>query len=362
MTTVGVAIIGTGQIALANHLPGLKLLPNARVVALCDSDENTLRRASDQTGIRATFTDYNKLLEHDSVDAVVIATPNLTHPPIAIAAAKAGKHVMCEKPLALNVADALAMVRAAEEANVRHMTAFTYRFVPAMRYMKHLIDSGAIGMPYHFRGQRFQDWGDRNLGWRQVKKLAGTGEMGDMLSHRIDYAHLLLGPITRLVADLKTFIPARGGKESDVDDWVAMITEFGDRNVTGVLESTKLATGRGEGHRGQDTVEVNGSEGTIVYSTQKPIELQIGKKGDLDLRRIDVPREFLVYPNSPREPGAGDPLVTFRYDQTAEFIDAIVNGRPCRPSFTDGARTQAVMEAAIQSANERRWVDVQQVI
>jgi predicted dehydrogenase len=361
MTTVGVAIIGTGQIALANHLPGLKLLPNAKLVALCDSDVNTLQRASEQTGIKATFIDYNKLLEHDSVDAVVIATPNITHPPIAIAAAKAGKHVMCEKPLGLNLEDVLAMVRAAEDANVRHMTAFTYRFVPAMRYMHHLISSGAIGTPYHFRAQRFQDWADRNLGWRQVKKLAGTGEMGDMLSHRIDYSHLLIGPITRLVADLKTFIPTRGGKESDVDDWVGMLTDFGDRDVTGVLESTKLATGRGEGHRGQDTVEVNGSEGTIVYSTQKPIELQIGKKGDPDLHRVDVLREFLVYPKSPRKPGEGDPLVTFRYDQTAEFIDAIVNKRPASPSFVDGARAQAVMDAALQSAEQRRWVDVPQI-
>jgi len=106
---------------------------------------------------------------------------------------------------------------------------------------------------------------------------------------------------------------------------------------------------------------VNGSEGTIVYSTQKPVELQIGKEGDADLHRIDVPREFLVYPKSPRKPGEGDPLVTFRYDQTAEFIDAIVNERPCWPSFKDGARAQAVMDAAIQSAEQRRWVDVTQV-
>ncbi len=361
MTTVGVAIIGTGQIALANHLPGLNLLPNAKLVALCDTDEQTLKRAAEQTGVGATFTDFNRLLEHGAVDAVVIATPNENHPPIAIAAAKAGKHVMCEKPLATNLSDALAMWRAAEAANVRHMTAFTYRFVPAMRYMRHLISSGAIGTPHHFRAQRFQDWGDRPLGWRQVKQLAGSGEMGDMLSHRIDYAHLLIGPITRLVADLKTFIPTRGGNPSDVDDWVAMLTDFGERNVTGVLESTKLATGRGEGHRGQDTVEVNGSEGTIVYSTQKPIELQIGKKGDSDLHGVEVPCEFLVHPTSPRQPGAGDPLVTFRYDQTAEFIDAIVNARPCRPSFKDGARAQAVMDAALQSAAQRRWVVVAQV-
>jgi predicted dehydrogenase len=361
MTNVGVAIIGTGQIALANHILGLKLLPNARLVALCDNDEATLRRASDQTGVRATFTDYRALLAHEGVDAVIIATPNVTHPPIAIAAARARKHIMCEKPLALNLADALAMLRAAEDADVRHMTAFTYRFVPAMRYMHHLIDTGAIGRPFHFRAQRFQDWADRSLGWRQVKELAGTGEMGDMLSHRIDYAHLLIGPIRNLVADLKTFIPKRGGNVSDVDDWVAMITDFGERDVTGVLESTKLATGRGEGHRGQDTVEVNGSEATVVYSTQRPIELWFGRKGDPDLHRVDVPREFLVYPKSPRKPGEGDPLVTFRYDQTAEFIDAIVNHRPCSPSFADGVRAQAVMEAALQSAKQRRWVDVHQV-
>lgn len=360
MTTVGVAIIGTGQIALANHVPGLKLLPNARLVALCDSDESTLRRASEQTGVGAIFTDYRDLLRHETVDAVVIATPNFTHAPIAIAAAGAGKHILCEKPLALNLGDALAMLRAAEGANVRHMTAFTYRFVPAMRYMSHLIESGAIGTLYHFRAQRFQDWGDRSLGWRQAKKLAGTGEMGDMLAHRIDYAHMLIGPIKRLVANLTNFIPTRGGKESDVDDWVAMLAELGD-DVTGVLESTKLATGRGEGHRGQDTVEVNGSEGTIVYSTQKPLELQIGKNGDTDLHRIAVPREFLVYPKTPRKPEDGDPLVTFRYDQTAEFIDAIVNERPCSPSFLDGARAQAVMEAALQSARERRWADVKEI-
>ena len=101
------------------------------------------------------------------------------------------------------------MYRAAEDSGICHMTAFTYRFVPAMRYMKHLVDSGAIGSPIHFRAQRFQDWGDRPLGWRQVRALAGTGELGDMLSHRIDYAHHLVGPIKRLVARMRTFVPTR---------------------------------------------------------------------------------------------------------------------------------------------------------
>ncbi|MEO6436602.1 MAG: Gfo/Idh/MocA family oxidoreductase [Tepidisphaeraceae bacterium] len=360
MERVGVAIIGTGAITLANHLPGLALCPQAKVLSLCDSDQATLLNAAQHVDAVELSTDWHLNLCNPDVDALIISTPNFNHHEIALAAIAAGKHVLCEKPLALNYADALQMYRAAELANVRHMTAFTYRFVPAMRYMKHLVDFGEVGQPLHFRAQRFQDWGDHPLGWRQVKKLAGSGEMGDMLCHRIDYAHHLIGPITRLVADLRTFIPERGGQVSDVDDWVSMICQFSS-DTTGVLESTKLATGRGEGHRGQDVVEINGTDGTIVYSTQKPLELQIGKRGDSNLRKLDVPAEFLVWEGSPRDPLQGDPLVTFRYDQGFEFIDAIVNQRPCRPSFREGAMTQAVMEAVQRSVDQREWVEVASV-
>jgi predicted dehydrogenase len=360
MSEIGVAIIGTGAIALANHLPGLKLAPHARVVALCDDNEATLARAAAETGITATDKDYRQIIKRDDVHAVIVATPNFTHPPIVLAAITAKKHVLCEKPLALDLATAMQMYRAAEDAGVRQMTAFTYRFVPAMRYMKHLVDCGDVGKILHFRAQRFQDWGDRPLGWRQVKRLAGSCEIGDMLSHRIDYAHHLVGPIRTLVADMRSFVPTRGGQPSDVDDWVALIARFGG-DATGVLESTKLATGRGEGHRGQDIVEINGSAGTIVYSTQKPLELQIGHRGDKDLRRVDIPREFHVWPGSPRDPSQGDPLVTFRYDQSFEFINAIANNRPCQPSFREGVMAQAVMDAVQQSQAVGKWVDVPQI-
>ena len=359
MEQLGIAIIGCGAIALANHLPGFALCPDTAVVALCDNDPATLGRAGAKTGIKRLYSDHRELLKCDDVHAVVIATPNFTHCRIALDAAAAGKHLLCEKPLALNLHDAVAMAKAVDAAGVQHMTAFTYRFVPAMRYMEHLISSGDIGRPNHFRAQRFQDWGDRPLGWRQVRSLAGTGEMGDMLSHRIDYAHLLIGKARRLVADARTMLPMRGGKPSDVDDWVAMLAEFGEeRPVTGVLESTKLATAIGEGHGGQDVVEVNGSEGTIVYSTQTPLQLRVGHRGDKALRAIAVPREFLVWPGSRRDPAVGDPVATFRYDQNFEFVDAIRQGRPCRPTLWDGAKVQAVMDAAVISANERRWVDV----
>src|SRR5206468_4591107 len=184
-------------------------------------------------------TDDKETVQRDDVQAVIIATPNFTHAPIAQAAIAAGKHVLCEKPLAMNYTEAMAMYQASERANVRHMTAFTYRFVPAMRYLAHLVKRGDLGQPYHYRCCRLQDWGTRNLGWRQVKKLAGTGELGDMLSHRIDFAHLLVGPMKRLVANLKQWHPVRGGAPNDLDDWAAILAEF-QSGATGVLESSKL--------------------------------------------------------------------------------------------------------------------------
>ncbi len=363
--SIGVALIGSGGIVLANHLPGFALCPDTRVVAVCDSNPAVLEKAKAAAGVDVGHTDYRDVLRRDDVHAVVVATPNAFHAPIVLDAVAAGKHVLCEKPIALNLSDALKMAAAAEAAGVRHMTAFTYRFVPAMRYMRHLVSRGDIGTPYHFRAQRFQDWGDRNLGWRQVKSLAGSGELGDMLSHRIDYGHILIGRVKRLVADTRRFIDDRQGAPSDLEDWVTILAEYeaggAGRSVTGVLESTKLAIGRGEGHRGQDVAEVNGSGGTLVFTTQRPLELRIGRPGAADLETVAIPREFLVVPGSPRDPSAGDPLATFRYDQNFEFIDAIRRGRPCSPSLWDGAQAQAVMDAALQSTAERRWVDVPEV-
>ena len=358
MKPIGVGIVGCGGIVLQNHVPGLALCPEARLVALCDTDAGVLARAGQQTGVGAMTLDYRELMARSEVDAVIIATPNFVHAPIALAAIAAGKHVLCEKPIAMNYAEAKAMADAAEKAGVRHMTAFTYRFVPAMRYMAHLIKAGAVGEPYHFRSCRLQDWGTRAVGWRQVAKLAGTGELGDMLSHRIDYAHLLLGSIRRLVADDRRFHDVRDGQVSDLEDWIGIVAEFTRNRASGMLESTKVATGRGEGARSQDYCEVNGTEGSIVFQLERPLEIQVTKRGEAGLRTIAVPEDFLKWPGSTRDPRAGDPAFTFRYDQDVEFIQAIVEQRPCVPSFHDGAQAQAVMDAAVLSIRDRRWVEV----
>jgi predicted dehydrogenase len=357
MNTLGVAIIGCGGISLQNHLPGLALCADTKVVALCDTNPATLEKASRDTGIGVTSGHYEEIVRRDDVQAVIIATPNFNHAPIAQAAIAAGKHVLCEKPLAMNLPEAQVMAEAADAAGVRHMTAFTYRFVPAMRYLTHLIARGDLGEPYHYRSCRLQDWGRRNLGWRQVKALASTGELGDMLSHRIDFAQHLIGPIRRLVANTKRIIDDREGHASDLDDWVAILAEF-HGGATGVLESSKLASGRNEGWRSLDWVELNGSEATFEFTTGKWNELQYGKQGGPGLAPLPVPREFWVWPGCPRDPGVGDPLIAFRYDQAFEFIDAIRNQRPCVPSFHDGVRTQAVIDAAVQSAEDEAWVEL----
>jgi predicted dehydrogenase len=190
-----------------------------------------------------------------------------------------------------------------------------------------------------------------------VAALAGTGELGDMLSHRIDFALMLVGPISRLAANTKRVHPVRGGQPNELDDWVAILAEF-QNGATGVLESSKLASGRNESWRSLDYVELNGSDRSFVFITGDWNKLQTGKAGGPGFETIDVPREFWAWPGSPRDPGAGDPLVTFRYDQAWEFVDAIRSGRPCRPDFHDGARAQAVIEAAVKSAADRQWVAV----
>jgi predicted dehydrogenase len=361
MSKLRIALVGCGGIAVQNHLPGLALCPEVEVTALCDTDEACLERARQRTGVKVTARDYADIMSREEIDAVIVATPNVTHRPIALAAIAAGKHVLCEKPLAMNSADAREMAQAADRAGLRHMTAFTYRFVPAMRYLAHLVQSGDLGQPYHYRSCRLQDWDARNLGWRQVKKLAGTGELGDMLSHRIDFAHLLIGPMRRLVANLKQTVKVRQGVPSDLEDWVAILADF-ENGATGVLESSKLASGRNESWRSLDYVEINGSERSFVFITGEWNKLQVGKAGGPGMETILIPQEYWRWPGSPRDPRVGDPLITFRYDQAWEFVNAIREQRPCKPSFHDGARVMAVMDAAVLSAEKRAWVELKDII
>ncbi len=367
---VGVGVIGVGGISGYVHLPGLKLCPEAEIVALCDSNADLLKQRAEQYNVAHTFTEYSELLQHPGVDAVVIATPTIMHAPIALAAIAAGKHVLVEKQLAMNYAEAVQMYEAAKQAGVVHMTAFTYRFVPAMRYLKYLLGQGTIGLPRHLRVARLQEVRDTALGWRQQRALAGSGEVGDMGAHRIDFCQDLIGPIARVVSLTRTFIPQRAGQDgkpipADVEDFATFLAEFAEgvgveQGAVASFDLSKVARGRESGGRGLDEFEVYGTEGTLIYHLHRPHEIILGRPGG-KLETIALPKEFLVYPGSPRDPEAGEPTTVFRYDQDFAWIKAILGGKEDIPTFYDGMRTQAVVDAVIQSAQERRWVDIADV-
>jgi predicted dehydrogenase len=359
---VRVAIIGAGAVSDYHHVPGLRLDPRAEVVAVCDADPALLEKRRKDWGVDRVTTSYEELCASDDVDAVIIATPNFTHRPIAEAAARGGKHVMAEKPLGLDAGEVRAMLDACRDAGVVHMTAFTYRFAPSMRYLRHLLKSGALGTPRHFRSQRFLDWPETSWGWRQYKDKAGAGDLFDMTIHRIDFAIDLMGPLAAVCGSVARFAPRDvtvDGKPcppSEVDDWSALIGEFRS-GATGVWEGTTLAKGYGRDGFGHEWAEVNGSEGSAVYRLHEPNVILLGKTGQ-DLAPVPVPAEFLKPADSPRDPSQGAPATVFRYDLTWEFVSAIVEGRDAVPSFADGLNAQVVADSVLESHASRAWVEI----
>ena len=360
--TVRLAMIGAGAVADYHHVPGITLDPRATLAAVCDPDEELLARRVDEWGPIATATDYRDIAGDPGIDAVIVATPNFTHLPITLACVEAGKHVMCEKPLGVSLDEAVTMVRAARDAGVRHMTAFTYRFAPSMRYLKHLLDSGALGTPRHFRSQRFLDLPETSWGWRQYRRTAGAGDLYDMTIHRIDFAQDLLGPIRSVCGAVERFAERTETPDgsrcdrSDVDDWSALIGRFAGGAV-GVWEGSTLMKGHHNEGYGFEWAEVNGSEGSAVYRLTDPNHILRGGHGE-SLTPEVVPAEFLVAPGSPRDPSLGRPSDVFRHDLVWEFVSAILEERDPVPSFHAGASAQAVADAVLESNETGCWVDV----
>jgi predicted dehydrogenase len=361
---VRIAIVGAGAVSDYHHVPAIRLDPRATLVAACDTDAALLEKRRGDWQIDRVTTDVQALCSDPEIDAIVIATPNFTHEAIAIAAARHGKHVMCEKPLALDAQQVGRMVHACREADVVHMTAFTYRFAPSMRYLKHLVASGALGHPRHFRSQRFLDWPETSWGWRQYRDKAGAGDLFDMTIHRLDFAQDLLGPIARVSGAVARFAPRTmtvDGKScppSDVDDWSALLGEFAS-GATGVWEGTTLAKGYHRDGFGHEWAEVNGADGSAVYRLHEPNTILLGRTGH-DLAPVTVPDEFLKPAGSPRNPAEGKPATVFRYDLMWEFVSAIVERRDAVPSFYDGWSAQMVADAVLRSYAERRWIDIEQ--
>jgi predicted dehydrogenase len=337
---VRIAIIGAGLVSDFHHVPGIKLDSRCELAAVCDPNEQLLDQRKKEWGPAKYTTKYEEIASDRDIDAVIIATPNYTHKDIALACIEGGQHVMCEKPLGVSYAEAAEMYRAAKAKGVRHMTAFTYRFAPSMKYLRHLLKSGALG----------------------EKKLAGAGDLYDMTIHRIDFAQDLMGPIQSVCGAVKTFVPrdkTTDGKAcapSEVDDWSALIGTFASGAV-GVWEGSTLMKGHHNNGVGFEWAEVNGSEGSAVYQLVDPNYILVGKHGGT-MEKSLVPAVFMKPDGSPRNPAEGKPSTVFRYDLVYELVSAIVEGRDAMPGFDDGASAQAVADAVLQSYAERRWVDV----
>lgn len=360
--TVRIGIIGAGAVSDYHHVPGIRIDPRAELTAVCDPNESLLERRKSDWGPVATYANVEDLAADSNVDAVIIATPNFTHRAIALACIAAGKHVMCEKPLGLNFAESAEMYRAARDANVKHMTAFTYRFAPSMRYVRHLVKSGALGEPRHFRSQRFLDLPETSWGWRQYKHLAGAGDLFDMTIHRIDFAQDLLGPLASVCGAVARFAPrdrtatGEACEPSEVDDWSSLIGLFAGGAV-GVWEGSTLMKGYHNDGMGYEWAEVNGSEGSAAYKLTDPNNVLVGVNGK-PMQEQPVPAEFLKPAGSPRDPADGNPSDVFRYDLVYEFVSAIVEDRDAVPGFDCGASAQAVADAVLESFEKRTWVNL----
>ena len=360
---VRIGIIGAGAVSDYHHVPGIRIDNRCELVAICDPNEALLEQRKSEWGVTKASPNYQDIATDPDIDAVIVATPNFVHREQSLACIENGKHVMCEKPLGLNFQQSAEMYRAARDKGVRHMTAFTYRFAPSMRYVRHLVKTGALGQPRHFRSQRFLDWDETSWGWRQYKNKAGAGDLFDMTIHRIDFSQDLMGPIKSICGAVAQFAPRNktaDGKDcppSEVDDWSSLIGIF-ENGATGVWEGSTLMKGHHNNGFGYEWAEVNGSEGSAAYQLTDPNNVIIGKHGGT-MEKVPVPDEFLVIEGSPRDGHKGVPSTVFRYDLVYEFVSAIVEERDCVPGFDHGAIAQCVADSVLNSFEKRAWVDIQ---
>jgi predicted dehydrogenase len=379
---LNVGMIGYGFMAKAHSnawrkvgafFPELEHRPVLRAVAARDAAK--VSAFADVWGYESVETDWQRLIARDDIEAVDICVPNNLHKEIAIAAAKAGKWVLCEKPLAMDAAEGEAMVAAVEAAGVPNMVWYNYRRVPAVTLARQLIDEGRIGQPYHYRALFLQDWtmaadlpqGGQAL-WRLDAAVAGSGVTGDLLAHNIDTAMWLNGPITRVVADAETFIKERVHQATGqlqpvgIDDACAFLARFAN-GAMGTFESTRYA----RGHKALKTFELNGADGSVAFDLHDSQWLEFfeyrtpaGDKTESHTagwRRIHVTSFEHPYMDHWWVPG-----LTIGYEHTfvhavADFLRGVETGTPAEPSFRTALQTQKVCDAILRSAKAGQWVD-----
>lgn len=370
---VGYKFMGKAHSHAYRDLPFFFDLPAVPVMqAISGRDEDGVNAAADKLGWASHENDWRALIQRDDIDVIDIVTPNHSHAEIAIAALEAGKHVLCEKPLAINVDEAKRMLAAARKSGKVHMICHNYRFSPAVQFAKKLIREGRLGRIYHFRGLYLQDWlidPDSPLEWRMRKEESGSGSHGDLASHMIDLARFLVGDIDEVVGTMETFIGARPLPEQeapekttemgevDVDDASVFIARF-KNGAIGTFEATRFAGGNRNGNR----FEINGERGSIRWDLESMNVLEVYLKDDepglQGFRTITCTEMEHPYGNVYWAPGHN-----IGYEHTflglmREFLNGIATGRCPQPSFADGLQNQMVLEAVEKSSRSRQWVSV----
>ena len=348
-----IGIIGAGGAARGIHIPALQLCPGVEIAAVADPNP-----AAAVDGIPFT-TNYQDLLGRGDVAAVVNSTPNFLHWQITLQAFAAGKHVICEKPLGLNHAETVEMLRAAEAAGLVHMTAFTYRFAPAVQYMRALVEDGSLGEIRSVRAAYLMALSGHLTGWRSRRRLAGSGVLADIGSHLIHITQFLLGRIAQVTAASRRF------QESDVDDWVGFLAEFAS-GAMATYEISRVCPGRGAAITENMFIEIYGSRGGAVFSLQDPWAVglcagECARKPAESLARTPVPEKFLKLPGSPRDLHAHDPRWGYRFDQDFQFVESIRTGAVREPSFRAGVECQALLDAVLESGESGQWTAPAQI-
>jgi predicted dehydrogenase len=335
--------------------------------AVCGRDEAKTKAFAEQWGYESTESDWKKLIARKDIDAIDICTPNDSHAEIAIAAAKAGKMVLCEKPLGRTVAEAVKMVKAIEAAGVPNTVWYNYRRIPAVTLAKQLIESGKLGRIFHYRSVFLQDWtinadlpqGGAGL-WRLDSKASGSGVTGDLLSHCIDTAMWLNGGIKEVTAMTETFVKERKhvltGKVEKVgiDDACAFVGRF-DNGSLCTFESTRYA----RGHKALYTFEINGEHASIKWDLHDLHRLEYFDYRDESITRgwrsIHVTDGDQPYMKQWWVPGLQIGYEHSFVHQVADFLQALGDGKPCHPTFRDALESDKVCEAVLKSAATGKW-------
>jgi len=338
--------------------------------AVCARSADKAKAFADQWGYASVESDWRKLLERKDIDAVDICVPNNLHHDIAIAAAAAGKMILCEKPLAMNAAEGAEMVAAVEKAGVPNTVWYNYRRVPAVTLAKQLIDSGRLGRIYHYRANFLQDWtisedlpqGGTAL-WRIDVNAAGSGVTGDLLAHCIDTALWMNGPIASLTAMTETFVKARRHQETGkvekvgIDDACAFLCRFQNGSLA-VFESTRYA----RGHKALYTFEINGADASIGWDLHDLHRLSYFDHRDESIvrgwRSVHVTDGDMPYMNKWWVPGLQIGYEHSFVHHVADFLDGLAKNQPTSPTFRDALDTQKVCDAILESAKSGRWVEL----